>query len=356
MTALALCSVLVLVGVNALFVATEFALVAARPVALTDAAADGSRTAARALRARSDLRLQMSGAQLGITVSSIALGVLAEPAIGGSIEDLLAALGLPDGAVDTVAWTVAIGLAAVFQMLFGELVPKNLAIAAPERTLRWTVTLHAAFVSVVRPAVVVLDQVSALLVRPFGLTAVDEVHRAVGAPELASMLDASRREGLIDGFEHDLLSGALDLGRRTVSSVMVPRSEVVMVDRWAPVHEVERVLALSGHSRLPLTGPGGDLAGLVHARSVLRLPAGAANDTLTTEEVRTMVVLPADLPMDEALHVLRREQARLAAVVGVDGWIGIVSLEDLLEELVGDIRDETDADDASGADSNTWRA
>ncbi len=356
MTVLALCSVLVLVAVNALFVATEFALVAARPSALAEAAEGGSRAAARALRARRELRLQMSGAQLGITVSSIALGVLAEPAIGALLADAFSAMAVPEGAVDSVSWVVAIGLAAVTQMLFGELVPKNLAIAAPERTLRLTVNPHAAFVALAKPAVVALDRVSALLVRPFGLTAVDEIHRAVGAPELASMLNASRREGLIDGFEHDLLSVALDLGHRTVASVMVPRSDVVTVGRWAPVHEVEQVLAASGHSRLPLIDSGGNLMGLVHARSVLRLPAGAADDTLTTEEVRTMAVLGPDQPLDDVLHLLRRERIRLAAVVGAEGWIGIVSLEDVLEELVGDIRDETDPAAAGDAESGTKSA
>ncbi len=344
MIVLSLGLVVVLVAVNALFVATEFALLAARPTHLSDAAAAGSRAAGRALRAQRDLRLQMSGAQLGITLSSIALGILAEPAIGGMLAGAFSAVGLPEGAVDTASWVVAIGLAAVSQMLFGELVPKNLAIAEPERTIRLTVGLHGAFVAVVRPLVVVLDRISALLVRLCGLRAVDELDRAVGAPELASMLEASRREGLIDGFEHDLLSGALDLGRRTAASVMVPRADVVAVDRWAPVHEVERVLAGSGHSRLPLTGPDGGLLGMVHARSVLRLPAGAQDDTLTTEEVRTMAVLPPDRPLDEVLHHFLRERIRLAAVVGATGWVGVVSLEDVLEELVGDIRDETDPD------------
>lgn len=348
MTALAIFSVLVLVGVNALFVATEFALVAARPAVLADAAENGSRAASRALRARRDLRLQMSGAQLGITASSIALGILANPAIGGIVGDLFGSLGLSERTVEVASWSVSIALAAVVQMLFGELVPKNLAIAAPEQTLRWTVTPHAGFVALARPAVVLLDRVSALLVRPFGLTAVDEISRAVGAPELASMFETSRRKGLIDGFEHDLLSGALDLGRRTVGSVMVPRSEVATVDRWAPVNEVERVLAASGHSRLPLTGPDGVLMGVVHARSVLRLPAAAENDTLTLEEIRTMAVLPPDLPLDKALQLLRRKRIRLAAVVEEDRWIGIVSLEDVLEELVGDIRDETDSETDAG--------
>ena len=136
MILLSLLVVVALVAVNALFVATEFALVAARPSSLEAAAAEGSVSASRALAARRDLRVQMSGAQLGITVSSIALGILAEPTIGRHLESLADAAGLPSGVSSTTALVLAIGLVAVFQMLFGELVPKNFAIADPERTLQ----------------------------------------------------------------------------------------------------------------------------------------------------------------------------------------------------------------------------
>ena len=344
MIVLSLLAVVALVAMNALFVATEFALVAARPSSLEAAAADGSGSAARALVARRDLRVQMSGAQLGITVSSIALGVLVEPTIGRRMESITYAAGLPSGVSSTVALVLVIGLAAVFQMLCGELVPKNGAIADPERTLRWTVRTHGAFVALVRPAILVVDRLATWAVRPFGLTPVDEIERAVGVPELTALLDASRDDGLIDPFEHELLTGVLDLGRHTSASVMVPRSEVVTVDRRQPLSEIEGVVASSGHTRLPmLRSPTGELAGMVHAKDLLRLPLEARDEPVPMESIRSLPVLRSDLLLDDVLQWLRRSRSQMAVVVdGTGEWVGILSMDDVVEEMVGEIRDESD--------------
>ncbi|HCV33119.1 MAG TPA: hypothetical protein DGF10_00510 [Acidimicrobiaceae bacterium] len=346
MTLAVLAVVVFLILANALFVATEFALVAGRRTRLEEAAKGGSRAAIRALRARKSLRLQMSGAQLGITASSIAVGILAESAIGGLLDVPLRLIGLRDGVLDTTSWVSAIVVAAFCQMLLGEMVPKNLAIAQPERTLRWTIGLHAAFVAAARPLVLVLDRAATLLVRPFGLTPVDEVERAVGVPELASMLHASHDQKLIEDFEHDLLAGVLDLGRLTVASVMVPKDEVVTVGNWESVSEVERVVEESGLSRIPLLEGDGAVRRFVHARRLLVLPSEAQGEPLTMESTRPLAVLGPHLPLDDALHTLRGWRQRLA-VVRADGdspdrWQGIVSIEDVLERLVGDIRDETE--------------
>ncbi len=344
MIVVGLLAVVALVAVNALFVATEFALVAARSTGLEEAAAAGSRSAQRALAARQDLRLQVSGAQLGITASSIALGVLAEPTIGRLLEPVADAAGLASGAASTVTWLVAIAVAAVVQMVLGELVPKNLAIADPERTLRWTIRAHGTFVVLLRPAIVVLDRLAALAVRPFGLIPVDEIERAVGAPELAVMLDASRDEGLIEPFEHDLLAGALDLGRLTASSVQVDREQVVVVSSIMSLAEVERVMASSGYTRLPMMGTSTDeLIGIVHAKDLLHLAPEAQSESVPSKSIREMVAFHADLHLDEVLHRLRISRSQMAAVVDDQGvWQGILSMEDVVEELVGDIRDESD--------------
>ena len=209
MTWLALLAVVVLIATNAVFVATEFALVASRPSRLQERAQLGSRVASSALAARSDLRRQMSGAQLGITLSSVALGILAEPAIGPMVASVLEPIGVPTTAVGTVSWLVALGAASVFQMLFGELVPKNLAIADPERTLEWVMPIHRVFVAISGPAILVLDRVAALLVRPLGHRPVNSIEHSLGEAELSAVLAASRKEGLIEGFEHDLLASAL---------------------------------------------------------------------------------------------------------------------------------------------------
>ena len=344
MIVVGLLAVAALVVVNALFVATEFALVAARSTGLEEAAAAGSRSAQRALIARQNLRLQVSGAQLGITASSIALGVLAEPTIGRLLEPVADAAGLAPRAASTFTWLVAIAVAAVVQMVLGELVPKNLAIADPERTLRWTIRAHGTFVVLLRPAIVVLDRLAALAVRPFGFIPVDEIERAVGVPELAVMLDASRDEGLIEPFEHDLLAGALDLSRHTASSVQVDREQVVVVSTAMPLAEVEQVMASSGYTRLPMMSTSTDeLIGMVHAKDLLHLAPESQSESVPSKSIRDMAVFHADLHLDEVLHRLRASRSQMAAVVNDQGvWQGILTMEDVVEELVGDIRDESD--------------
>ncbi len=345
MLLLALLAVVALIAVNAVFVATEFALVASRPVLLEEAAGEGLRGAALASRARSDLRRQLSGAQLLITVSSVLLGVIAEPAVGRLVEPVLGVVGLPAGVAGSAGLVAAIASAAVLQMLLGELVPKNLAIADPERALRVLAPVHRVVIAALAPAIWALDRLASLAVMPFGHEPVDEVEQAIGAPELAVILEVSRREGLIEGFRHDLLSGALDLGSRPVSSVMVPIEAVVVVDRGASVARMEQLVVESGHSRLPVrASSGGQLLGMVHVKDLLRLPAAAQHEPVPLELIRRMLVVGADEPLDSTLRRMRSARSHLAVVSADDGeTVGIVAMEDVVEELVGDIRDEHDA-------------
>ncbi len=345
MNALAIVAVVLLVAVNAVFVAVEFALLAARDIRLESDVEDERRGAVRALAARSDLRRQLSGAQLGITASSVALGVLAEPAIGRLLEPAVDRLGLSSGVATTTSLLVALGLAAVVQMLLGELVPKNVAIAEPERTLRALVAPHGAFVLVLRPAIWGLDRLVGLLVRAAGQTPVDRIDHETGEAELAVMFDASWQAGLLEPFEHDLLAGALELGSRPAAAVMIPRSHVVTVNRRMTLAEVERVIVESGHSRLPVAAVGSnDLLGVLLAKDLLRLPVEAQGEPVPLEVIRQMLVVPADLPLEDVLLRMRVERNHLAVVRGTgDHTLGVLTMEDVLEELVGEISDETDA-------------
>jgi len=345
MTLLALVAVVALIAINSVFVATEFALVTSRTSRLEARAEGGSRGARLALAARSDLRRQMSGAQLGITLSSVALGILAEPAIGPWVSSALEPVGVSEGAVETTGWVIALAAASVLQMLFGELVPKNLAIADPERTLGWTMPVHLAFVTVSAPAIWALDRAAALLVRPLGHRPVDTLEHSLGAAELSAVLVASRSEGLIEGFEHDLLASALHLGSRLVTSVMIPRSEMVVVDRRMTLAEIEGVIVTSGHSRLVVSGAGpDDLVGFFHVKDLFRLPPEAQDEPVPLELRRRMLVVEPDLPLDDLLLRMRRARSHLALVRESNGsTVGLVTMEDVIEELVGDIRDESDA-------------
>ncbi len=344
MTAIALLAVVALIGANALFVATEFALIASRTGPLEDAAADGSRGATMALVARSDLRRQISGAQLGITGSSVVLGIIAQPSIGRLIEPVVGAMGGSDAVAENVGWLVALGLAAAIQMLLGELVPKNLAIAAPEQTLGRLIPIHRAFLVAFAPAIWVLDRLVALAVRPFGQTPVDEIAHAVGAAELSSMLAASRRDGLLQPFEHELLTGALDLGSRPVTAAMIPREDMVTVTRSTTLAEVEAIIVGTGHSRLPVVATGvDDVVGVVHVKDLLRLPVAAQQDSVPLEMIRRMLVVPETSSLEEVLVRMRAARNHLAVVRAVDGrTVGLITMEDVVEELVGEIADETD--------------
>ena len=348
MTVLALLAVALLVAVNAVFVAVEFALLASSDVRLESDVEEGRRGATRALFARSDLRRQLSGAQLGITASSVALGVLAEPAIGRLLEPLIYDSGVPTGVASTTSLVVALGLAAIVQMLLGELVPKNVAIADPERTLRALVGPHGAFVLVLRPAIWLLDRLVGLFVRATGQTPVDRIEHETGVEELAVMFDASWQAGLLESFEHELLAGALDLGSRSVATVMIPRSRVVTVDRRMTLAEVERVIVKSGHSRLPVAASGSDdLLGVLLAKDLLRLPVEAQGESVPLEVIRQMLVVPPGLMLEDVLLRMRSERNHLAVVCDSGGrTLGVLTMEDVLEELVGEISDETDTPSA----------
>jgi len=204
--------------------------------------------------------------------------------------------------------------------------------------------VHRAFVTVSAPAIWALDRVAALLVRPLGHRPVDSLEHSLGTAERSAVLAASRSEGLIEGFEHDLLASALHLGTRSVTSVMIPRSEMV-VDRRMTLAEIEDVIVTSGHSRLVVSGAGpDDLVGFFHVKDLFRLPPEAQDEPIPLELRRLMLVVEPDLPLDDLLLRMRRARNHLALVREPNGsTIGLVTMEDVIEELVGDIRDESDA-------------
>ena len=339
-----LAAAIFLIFINSIFVATEISLVASRISRLEELAEGGSRTAIRALEARKDLRKQLSGSQLGITLSSVILGILAEPSIGELIRSLLENLGLPSGVSETTSWISAIAIAAMFQMMFGEIVPKNIAIADPERTLLRIMPIQRFFVQIAKPVIWLLDKIVAIAVRPLSNKLQVGNDSAVGMTELLAVIKASRDEGLIESFEHELLTSALDLGQRPVSSIVIPRSEMITVDRKMNLVEIEKIVVASGHSRLPVIGnTENDLLGFLHVKDFLRLPQQAQNEPVPLEMIRRMLIVTPDLPLDDLLLQMRRSRSHVAGVKNTGGEIlGLVALEDVIEELVGDIEDESD--------------
>jgi len=330
---------------NAFFVAVEFALLASRRTKLEAMAATGSAAARVALGELSNLNRQLAGAQLGITLASLLLGFVAEPTVAGLIEGgIEQVVDLPDGVLHAIGFSVALLIVVFLHMVVGEMVPKNIAIAVPERTLLLLALPNRAYVWVVRPVLAVLNGLGNGIVRLLGIEPRDEIGTTASADELAMMLAASREEGLIEDVAHQLMSGALDLGGRRLGSVMVPAEEMVWIRREATPIEAEAMVVRSGHTRLVVIGQDrDDVLGFVHAKDLLTIPAAARDRPLPLGRVRRMLVLPEAMSLDDALLAMQRARIHVATVTGPDGaTLGIATLEDVIEALVGDIRDESD--------------
>lgn len=346
----ALLAVVVLLAVNGFFVALEFAVVGSRRSRLEPLAAAGDRSAQRALDAIGDLSTRLAGAQLGITIASLLLGLVGEPAVAGIFESLFEHLPfIPEGAVHPISLVLALTIVVLLHMVFGEMVPKNLSLADPERALRAISGAERAYLAVVRPIVKLLNLMGNGGVRVLGVEPRDELASAHTAEELAVVVAASREEGAIEDFAADLLTGVLDFSGREVSAVMVPRDQVCVIPRTATVAEIEEVVVERGHSRLPVVGAGGldDVMGFLHAKDLLTLATPALDRPVPLRLVRRMLVVPRDRSLEDVMLAMRRSRVHFALVQELDGTTaGIVTLDDLLEELVGDIVDEMTSEEA----------
>jgi len=330
---------------NAFFVAVEFALIASRALRLEPDADEGDRRSEIALAAMRDLQPQFAGAQLGITMASLGLGYVAEPAIADLLEsgiDLFA--DLPSGVLHAISVVFALGMIATLHILLGEMVPKNIAIAGPERVARALAPILRVYVSFLKPVIWALNAASTGVVRMLGLTPVDELNTALTVKEFHTLLAGARDEGVIEESEHDLLAGALEFRARTAGSLMVPRSKMITASRATSVGEIERIVADRGHTRVPVWGSApDDILGFVHAKDLLRLGTAQRDEPVPLELIRKMLVVSSDRPVRGLMRIMRRARIHIALVLDDQGdVIGLVTLEDVLESLVGDIRDETD--------------
>jgi CBS domain containing-hemolysin-like protein len=359
MTAGFLVAAVLLLIANGFFVAIEFALLASRVSRLTPMAKDGTDAgAAAALDAVRDLQTQLAGAQLGITMASLGLGFVAEPAVAAVLESAIeAVVHLPSGVLHTISFLIALAIVVILHMVLGEMVPKNLAIANPERVARLLAPIHAAYIALLRPVIWFLNAISNALVRLFGYEPVDELNTALTVNEFHTLLAGAVMEGKIEGVEHELLSGALDFRARTAGSIMIPRHRMATVRRSASVAEIEALVAETGHSRIPVEGVGpSDVIGFVHSKDLLRLPPEAQDDQVPLEMMRRMLIVSPDQPVRDLMRAMRRARRHVALVRSDSGQLlGLVTLEDALEALVGDIRDETDTETEVAVNSDADR-
>ncbi|BBZ60413.1 hemolysin family protein [Mycolicibacterium monacense] len=335
-----------LLGANAFFVASEFALISARRDRLEALAEQGKNSAVTVIRAGENLSLMLAGSQLGITICSILLGRVGEPAVAHLLEKPFGLLGIPDAVLHTVSFVVALSVVVTLHVLLGEMVPKNIAIAGPESAAMLLIPVYLVYIRAARPLIAFYNWCANATLRAFGVEPKDELDVNVSTVELSEMIAESVSEGLLDPEEHTRLTRALQIRNRAVRDVAMPLDTIHAIPASAPgqgptVAAVERALAETGYSRFPVTAPSGQYLGYLHIKDVLPL-VDDPDAVLDRSMVRPLPQLPASLPLPDALSRLRRTNSHLALVTSADGAVtAMVALEDLVEDLVGTVRDGT---------------
>jgi CBS domain containing-hemolysin-like protein len=335
-----------LLGANAFFVGSEFALISARRDRLEALAEQGKHSAVTVIRAGENLSLMLAGAQLGITVCSILLGRVGEPAVAHLLEGPFHVVGISDTVLHTVSFVIAISIVVVLHVLLGEMVPKNIAIAGPESSAMLLVPAYLLWIRAARPFIAFYDWCARVSLRAVGVKAKTELENTVSMVELSEMIAESRSVGLLDPEEHTRLSRALQIRNRVVADVAIPVGDIhaVAVAREGTgptVGAIQRALAETGYSRFPVVTGDDQFVGYVHIKDVLPL-VHDADSVVDSSMVRPLPSVPEALPLPDALSRLRRSNSHLALVTAADGSVtAMVALEDLVEDLVGTVRDGT---------------
>jgi CBS domain containing-hemolysin-like protein len=337
---------LVLVAACGAFVAAEFALITVDRPSVAKAAEAGDRRSGHLLAALRSLSTQLSGAQLGITITNLGVGFLAEPAVAHLLKSPLHGVGLPSGAVPAVAVALALVLATAATMIFGELVPKNIAIVMPLATARALVGFQRGFTRTMAYPIRWLNGTANAFLRRVGVEPQEELASARSPQELSSLLARSAEMGTLASQTATLLQRSLTFGDKEAGDVLTPRVRLRSVPADAPVSVVIEAAKRTGHSRFPVTGSSHDLddvVGLVDIKHVVGVASELRGQSLVASVMVPVARVPASLHLDPLLAVVR--QAPLQMVLVIDeygGTDGIVTIEDLVEELVGEVADEHD--------------
>ena len=335
----------VLLAVNAFFVGAEFALIAARRDRLEALIAQGKKRARIVLDATEHLSLMLAAAQLGITVASLLLGRVSEPAIAHLLEEPFEAMGVPDNLLHPISFAIALGIITILHVLLGEMVPKNIALAGPETMAMWLTPVHLAFFKLVKPFLLFFNWVARKTLGIFGIEQRDELDSSVDSSSLADMIAESREEGLLDEEEHSRLSRALSSELRAVSEVIVPLDQVRTIPEHPTLGDLEKAVTDTGFSRFPVKASSGDYQGYVHVKDVLDRvidPASGPDTVIPDGEIRELISVRTDEAIDLALRSLSRGSAHMALAVDEEGTThGLVTMEDLIEEHIGVVRDWT---------------
>lgn len=329
----------VLLFLNAFFVGAEFAIMSVRRSQMEPLVAAGKLGAKTVVWALEHVTDMLATAQLGITVCSTGIGAVAEPAIARGVEAPLVAIGLPAQASHIVGFTLALAIVIYLHVVIGEMVPKNLAIASPERAALIFGPPLVWLSKPIHPILVALNSIANMVLHLLKVEPQSEVASAFTAEEVASIVERSQAEGVLDD-ELGLLSGALEFSEEDARDVMVPLADVVALPADITPAQLETAVAKTGYSRFPITDSKDELLGYLHIKDVLYADEHQRDKPVPRWRIRTLArVAPSD-QVEEALRTMQVTGAHLARVDSEDGQLlGVVFLEDILEELVGEVRD-----------------
>ncbi|MEB8337062.1 hemolysin family protein [Streptomyces endophyticus] len=340
---LLLAAAFLLILANGFFVAAEFGLVTVERPDAEKAAAAGDKRARTVVNALKQLSFQLSGTQLGITITSLVVGMLAEPALAELLRGPFTAVGLPEGAVGGISVVVGMLLASAVQMVIGELVPKNWAVSKPLQVARFVAGPQHAFSRLFRPVIALLNAVANRIVRALGVEPADELASARTPGELVSLARHSAQAGTLEQDTADLFVRTLSLAGLTAQHVMTPRVKVSALQASATAEDVVNLTRATGLSRFPVYRERIDeIIGMVHLKDALAMPAHERLRTPVGRIAQPPLLVPETLPVQPLLGRLRSEQPIAVVVDEYGGTAGVVTLEDIVEELVGEVRDEHD--------------
>ncbi|WP_031121812.1 hemolysin family protein [Streptomyces sp. NRRL S-623] len=325
------------------FVAAEFSLTTVERGELERAVERGERGSASALKAVRSLTFQLSGAQLGITVTNLVIGMLSEPSIAKLIRGPVEAAGLPPAAASTLALVIGTALSTVVLMVVGELVPKNWAISSPVAVAKAVATPQRVFTAVFRPFISHLNNTANRIVRLFGLEPTEELASARSPQELVALAQHSAKEGALEADTAELFVRTLNLAELTAENVMTPRVQVTALDMRATAEDVANATRATGLSRFPVyRGSLDSVVGVAHIKDVLAIPADQRPRKRVSEMLREPLLVPETLTVDRLLDQLSGKLAIAVVIDEYGGTAGVVTLEDIVEEVVGEVRDEHD--------------
>ncbi|WP_154605724.1 hemolysin family protein [Arthrobacter sp. AQ5-05] len=332
--------VVLLLG-NAFFVAAEFAIMSARRSQIEPLADEGSKRAKITLDAMENVSLMLACAQLGITVCSLLILNVAEPAIHHLISDPLHALGVADSISSPVAFVVALLIVTFLHVTFGEMVPKNMSVSGADKAALLLAPPLVFIGKAVRPVIVVLNWSANHIVRWFRIEPQDEVASSFTLEEVQSIVAESTRSGLVDD-QTGLINGALEFSTQTAQGIMVPLEQVVTLPASATPVNFEHMVGKTGFSRFVMTDDAGTMLGYLHLKDVLPIPVERYELPIGEARIRSMVNLTMDEEIEDALAIMQRTGSHVARVISPEGRTqGILFLEDVIEQLVGEIRDAT---------------